>query len=162
MSNQLAPTPPHQDLQVSPEDLAIANCYLTLQDIRAVGEELDVSAEIVAERLAQPALKRYIDHVYLDVGFNNRHRLGSAMDAVIKKRFQELEEAGIGSTKDIADLLMMKHKMTMDQLDRQIALEKIRRESSAPQNQVNVQINEAQPQSNYDRLLAQLMKGTST
>ena len=46
----------------------------------------------------------------------------------------------------------------MDQLDRQIALEKLRSERAQPKNQVNVQVNNASPQSNYEQLLSKLMQ----
>lgn len=81
----------------------------------------------------------------------------SAMDALIKKKFQDMDEAQIGSTKDIIEILALSHKMTMDQLDRQIQLEKLRVEKPAPHNQVNVQINDSGA-SNYDKLLSRLME----
>lgn len=79
-----------------------------------------------------------------------------AMDTLISKKFQELDEAGVGSSKDIADLLALSHKMTMEQLDREIALEKVR--GSNIKSQVNVQIND-QSGSNYGTLLDKLLKG---
>ena len=83
------------------------------------------------------------------------------MDALIQKKFQEMEEAGTGSNKDIVEILALSHKMTMDQLDRQIKLEQLRaeREGGGRQSktQVNVQVNN-NPQSNYEQLLSKLMQ----
>ena len=81
----------------------------------------------------------------------------SAMDALIKKKFQELEEADVGSNKDIAELLQLSHKMTMEQLDRQIELEKVK--NSQIKSQVNVQINEnaSGDGTRYGRLIQQLV-----
>ena len=79
---------------------------------------------------------------------------------IISKKFQEMDEADIGSNKDIADLLLLSHKMTMDILDRQIQLEKIRAEKASPKSQVNVQINN-EGGSNYDKLLSKLMGGNA-
>jgi hypothetical protein len=81
-----------------------------------------------------------------------------AMDALIKQKFQELEEAGAGSQKDIAELLALSHKMSMDLLDKEIQLEKIR-SGTAPQKQVNVQINEGLDGSKYSKLVHQLISG---
>ena len=64
------------------------------------------------------------------------------MDQVIRQKFQELEEAGSGSTKDIADLLALSHKMSMEQLHLQLELEKLKQKDASIKNQVNVQINE--------------------
>ena len=80
-----------------------------------------------------------------------------AMDALIGQKFQELEEAGVGSGKDIADLLALSHKMTIETLDRQIALEKLKSESI--KNQVNVQVNEF-GNGAYGNLMEKLLKGT--
>jgi len=91
------------------------------------------------------------------MGYNNRFKMRSAMDAIIKKKFQELEESEMGSTKDIAELLALSHKMTMEEMSRQIELEKLR--SSNIKNQVNVQINDGG--SRYDNLIRQLINGSA-
>ena len=80
-----------------------------------------------------------------------------------------MEESDQGSQKDILEIMALSHKMTMDHINAQIKLEQIRsgervraREAKAPKTQVNVQVNNDQPQaplSNYDRLLEKLMKG---
>ena len=82
-----------------------------------------------------------------------------AMDALIKQKFQELEEAAAGSQKDIAELLALSHKMRMDLLDKEIQLEKIRSGPAGPQKQVNVQINEGLDGSKYSKLVHQLISG---
>jgi hypothetical protein len=79
------------------------------------------------------------------------------MDALIQRKFQELEEAEIGSSKDIADLLALSHKMSMDILDRQIQLEKLKEANI--KSQVNVQVNEFGNGSKYNTLLEKIMKG---
>jgi hypothetical protein len=81
-----------------------------------------------------------------------------AMDALIKKKFQELDESDTGSSKDIAELLQMSHKMSMDLLDRELQLEKIRA-GVAPGKQVNVQINEGLDGSKYSQLVQRLISG---
>ena len=65
------------------------------------------------------------------------------MDALIRQKFQDMEESSTGSNKDIAELLALSHKMSMELLDREIALEKLRQGQEQIKNQVNVQINEA-------------------
>jgi hypothetical protein len=147
---------PAEYIQISPEALEVANCYLQVQDIRAVADQLDVAVDLVSDILDRREVKAYIDHVFLDSGFNNRYKIRRAMDAIIAKKFQEMEEADTGSNKDILEILALSHKMTMDQMDKQLQLEKIRAERSGPKSQVNVQINN-EGGSNYDRLLSKLM-----
>jgi uncharacterized protein YajQ (UPF0234 family) len=135
-------TTPAEVLTISPEHLEVANCFLQCSDSVKVADLLDVPVDMVIDILKLPHIKRYIDHVFMETGFNNQHTMRRAMDAVINKKFQELEEAGTGSTKDIADLLALSHKMSMEQLHLQLEIEKIRQKDTNIKNQVNVQINE--------------------
>ena len=151
-------TSPAEYVEISPEALEVANCYLQVQDVREVSEQLGVSIGLVTDILGRREVKSYIDHVFQDSGFNNKYKMRRAMDAIIAKKFQEMEEANTGTNKDILEVLALSHKMTMDQLDRQIALEKLRSERAQPKNQVNVQVNNASPQSNYEQLLSKLMQ----
>lgn len=165
----LPPDSPVEGVKLSPEMLEVANCYLQVQDVREVADQLGLEVGLVSHYISKPEVKRYIDQVFLDVGFNNRQTLRRAMDAIIKKKFQEMEESDQGSQKDILEIMALSHKMTMDHINAQIKLEQIRsgervraREAKAPKTQVNVQVNNDQPQtplSNYDRLLEKLMKG---
>ena len=143
---------------ISPESLEVANCYLQLQDARQVADELGLPVETVSDHLGRREVKRYIDQVFFDTGYNNRFLMRRAMDALIKKKFQELDESDTGSTKDIAELLQMSHKMSMDLLDRELQLEKIRA-GNAPGKQVNVQINETLDGSKYSQLVQKLISG---
>lgn len=149
---------PAETLQIAPEALEVANCYLQLQDSRRVADELDLPPTLVTEILARREVKAYIDHVFMDTGFNNKFEMRAAMDALIKKKFQELHESDTGSTKDIAELLQISHKMSMDLLDREIQLEKLRA-GNAPSKQVNVQINEGLDGSKYSSLISRLISG---
>lgn len=112
----------------------------------------------VADYLARREVKQYIDHVFMDTGYNNRFLMRRAMDALIKRKFQELEESDTGSSKDIADLLAQSHKMSMDLLDREIQLAKLQQGGAGPQKQVNVQINEL-GDSKYSQLVQRLVSG---
>jgi len=150
---------PAETIKISPEALEVANAYLQLQDARKVADELDVDPQVVTNYLDRREVKQYIDTVFRDMGYNNRFLMRKAMDALIRQKFQELEESGVGSSKDIAELLQMSHKMSMDLLDREIQLEKARTQVTGPQKQVNVQINEGLEGSKYAQLVQRLMTG---
>ena len=79
------------------------------------------------------------------------------MDTIIKKKLEEMDDAGIGSSKDIKELLELSHKMTMDQLNAMIALKKL--EESSVKTQTNIQINDAGGGSKYGALVERLIKG---
>ena len=148
---------PAETVRISPEALEIANCYLQLQDAKKVAYELDLDQELVVTTLARREVRGYIDQVFFDTGYNNKFLMRRAMDALIQQKFQELEESGVGSSKDIAELLSLSHKMSMDLLDREIQLEKLRN-TGGPQKQVNVQINESDG-SKYGQLIHKLISG---
>jgi hypothetical protein len=154
----LTPTSaPAEVLEISPEALEVANCYLQCQDARAVADNLDLPVEQISNILARREVKAYINQVFFDLGFNNRFKMRSAMDAVLKRKFQEMEEADVGSNKDIAELLALSHKMSMELLDREIQLEKLRAERAGPKSQVNVQINEGGDGTKYGALISRLL-----
>ena len=159
MSN-LPTTTSAEVLDISPEALEIANCYLITQDLQTVATELDLAPEIVSQILNKREVKAYIDNVFFNIGFNNRFHMHAAMDQVIRKKFQELEESDMGSTKDIAELLALKHKMTMDEKAKDLEILKL--QQSSIKNQVNVQINEGLSDgTKYGDLIQRLMNGTS-
>lgn len=156
MSN-LPTTSPAETLKISPEALEIANAYLESQSIDKVSSLLEVPPDEVASILSRREVKAYIDNVFFDVGFNNKFKMRQLMDTLIMKKLEEMDEAEIGSSKDIADLIALSHKITIELLDKQIQLEKLR-QGSGPKTQVNMQVNEFGDGSKYGSLIERLMK----
>lgn len=150
---------PAETIKISPEALEVANAYLQLNDPRKVAQELDLPTEVVTDILKRREVKQYVDSVFMDVGYNNKFLMRKAMDALIKRKFQELEEGDVGSNKDITELLALSHKMSMDLLDREIQLQKLQQQPQGPQKQVNVQINEGLDGSKYSELVKKLITG---
>ena len=144
---------------ISPEGLEIANCYLQFGNIRAVTDYLQVPENKVVDILNKREVKKYIDNVYLDMGYRNRNNIAAVLDEMIASKLQEAQESGVYSNKDLADLLQMAHKMRMDEIKAQAELTKA--ESTHIKNQTNVQINESVPfgQGNYGKLMEKLLNG---
>ena len=153
MTKHLPTAHPAEVLQITPEALMVANSYLQLQNAMKVSEELDIPIETITQILARREVKSYVDHVFFELGFNNRFTLRKAMDAIISKKFEDMDEAGVGSSKDIIEILALSHKMTMETLDKELQLEKLR--GNSIKSQVNVQINESG--SNYGSLIERLI-----
>lgn len=148
---------PAEVLNISPEALEIANCYLQVQDIGKVADDLEIPRDLVTQTLQRREVKAYVDQVFMNLGFNNRFKLRGVMDAIIKKKLQDMDESETGSNKDIIEILTLSHKMSMDELDRQIALEKLRQGNSV-KTQTNIQINDtASGGTNYGNLLSKLL-----
>lgn len=145
---------------ISPEGLEIANCYLQFGNIRAVCDAMLVAEDRVVDILNKRDVKRYIDTVYLDMGYRNKNNIASLLDEMIQSKLDEAKETGVYSSKDLADLLQMAHKMRMDEIKAMAEIEKVQNGNSI-RNQTNVQINEAMPfgQGNYGKLMEKLLNG---
>ena len=143
---------------ISPEGLEVANSYLTFGNIRAVVEQLGVQENKVVELLNKREVKKYIDTVYLDMGYRNKNNIAGLLDEMIESKLEEAKESGVYSNKDLADLLKMAHKMRMDEIKAQAELEKA--QATNVKSQTNVQINEGLPfgQGNYGKLMDKLLK----
>jgi len=144
---------------ISPEGMEVANSYLTLGNIKGVCEHLSVSENKVVDILNRREVKKYIDTVYLDTGYRNKNNIGTLLDEMIQSKLDEAQESGVYSSKDLADLLQMAHKMRMDEIKAQAELEKA--SASNIRNQTNVQINEGVPfgEGNYGKLMGKLLNG---
>ena len=145
---------------ISPEGLEIANSYLQFGNIRGVCEHLQVSENRVVEALNKREVKKYIDTVYLDMGFRNKNNIASALDEMIQSKLEEAQETGMYSNKDLADLLQMAHRMRMDEIKAQADAEKA--STTNIRNQTNVQINDGSlpfGQGNYGKLMDKLLNG---
>jgi hypothetical protein len=151
--------------RISPEGLEVANSYLVTNNLRMTAQDLNLPTEMVADQLRDPLVQKYMTAVYMDTGYRNRFTLGSALDRIIATKMEEMEEAEISSSKDIAELLLMAHKMRMDEL--KLEMEKLKLENAAnPKgvpvgNTINIQDNSLGG-SNYNKLLENLLtkKGT--
>ena len=143
---------------ISPEGLEVANSYLTFGNIRAVVEQLGVAENKVVELLNKREVKKYIDTVYLDMGYRNKNNIASLLDEMIGSKLEEAKESGVYSNKDLADLLQMAHKMRMDEIKAQAELQKA--EATSVKSRTNIQVNEGVPfgQGNYGKLMEKLLK----
>ena len=146
---------------ISPEGLEVANAYLQFGNIRAVCEMLADPENQVVELLNKREVKKYIDTVYLDMGYRNKNNIATVLDEMIQSKLEEAQETGVYSSKDLADLLQMAHKMRMDEIKAQAEL--LKAETTNIRNQTNVQINDAAlpfGQGNYGKLMEKLVNGS--
>lgn len=147
-------TNPEEEFKMSPEMVEIATSYLETADASQTAKALGIPREKVIYYLNKPECKRFVDTVFLEQGYLNRHKLQETLSEIIEMKLEEMRETEMGSNKDIADLLALAHKMRHDELKTQAASEKV----VAPTNQTNVQINGAGFGDNYNSLLEKLVK----
>lgn len=134
-----------------PEGFEIANAFLQYGSAKDVSEQLELPLHEVVKTLQTPDVKRYLDGVYMDLGYRNRDKLASVIDKMIDAKLAEAEESGIYSSKDLLEIITIAHKMRMDEIKAQKAEE-------APTAQTTVQIASF-GESNYGRLMERLFDG---
>jgi hypothetical protein len=139
-------------VKMAPENLEVANAYLSTGNAVVAANTLGVSPDQIYDILERSEVKEYINSVYLDQGYRNRFRLAEVLDEVLEQKLLEARESDQYSTKDIIDIIALAHKMSEDH----------RKTSSATNiKQQNVQINSPFGEGNYGKLMEKLL-GTST
>ena len=148
------PTLPQETVNIAPEHLEVADAYLQLQDIEAVSIKFGIPTSAVSAILDRREVQAYINRLFMDAGYNNRSKMRDLLDTLITQKLEEMSEAGIGSNKDILDIITLSHKFTMEYLNKEIELKKLDMADKPIGNQFNLQINN---DSNYAKLLEQLL-----
>lgn len=147
-----------QLIKIDPENLEVANSYLQEGSLQNVAKAMGISMHEVSSILNKREVKAYIDSIYLDLGYRNRFKLAETLDKMIDQKMEEAEESGVYTSKDLADLLLMAHKMRMDEI--KAMAERIKTETVV--HQTNVQINETPfGQGNYGKLMEKLLQHDS-
>jgi len=141
-------------VKMAPENLEVANAYLSTGNAIAVASELGVTPDKVYEVLEKNEVKEYINSVYLDQGYRNRFRLAELLDEVIEHKIQEARESEVYSSKDLVDIIALAHKITIEHSKEAKATTNIK--------QQNVQINSPFGEGNYGKLMEKLLGGQST
>ncbi len=135
-------------LRIAPENLEVANAYLSTGSAIVAANTLGITPDRVHEILEKSEVKDYVNSVYLDQGYRNRFRLAELLDEIIENKILEAREAGVYSSKDLVDIISLAHKMSQD-------ASKESRTTIKQQN--NVQINSPFGEGNYGKLMEKLL-----
>ena len=145
---------PDSDFNMAPEMVAICTSYLETTDIGETSRALNIPKEKVSYYINKPEAKRFIDTVFLEQGYLNRHKLQDVLSEIIELKLEEMRESELGSNKDILDILAFAHKISTDTRKDILDNEKL----SAPQVQINKQTNINQTfGENYSNLMEKLI-----
>lgn len=140
---------------ISPENLTIAEMYLQKQNPEETALALNLPLEKVTQALETREARRFIDSVYLDRGYRNRHKIGDLMDEIIESKLEEARETEMFTKKDLLDVLQIQHKMRMDEMKAMAELEK--NSNNSIKSQTNIQNNFGPGGANYHELLNKLI-----
>lgn len=139
--------------RIQPEELEVAETYIaTGFRISDTAEVLGFEKDMVSDILNRRPVKQYINQALAEVGYNNHFKITKLLENVIDKKMEELEEAEIGSNKDIADLI----KLAIEWTKVREALIKEEQKISVGK-QTNVQVN-SYDGNNYSALLQKLVE----
>ncbi len=136
--------------KITPEGFDIANAWLMYGNIETTAEQLQVPRHEVVRVLQIPEVKRYLDGVYLDMGYRNKNKLGNLLDKIIESKVAEAEESGMWTSKDLLEIIALQHKMRMDEIKAS--------KEAGPGVAVQVNTNNF-GDSNYGRLMDKLISG---
>lgn len=141
-------------VKMAPENLEVANAYLSTGSAVVAASQMGVQPNEVYEILEKSEVKEYINSVYLDQGYRNRFRLAELLDEIIENKLQEARESEQYSSKDLVDIIALAHKVSEDH----------RKEARTTTNikQQNVQINSPFGEGNYGKLMEKLLGTTPT
>lgn len=103
-------------IALQPEDLDIANAYLTYGSAKETAEQLQIPEYQIVKILERSEVKEYINGIYLDRGYRNKNKIGQVLDQMIDSKLEEALESGIYTSKDLLELLQFAHKIRMDEL----------------------------------------------
>jgi hypothetical protein len=141
-------------VKLAPENLEVANAYLSSGNALTAASHMDISPDKVYEILEKSEVKEYINSVYLDQGYRNRFRLAELLDEVIENKLIEARDSDQYSSKDLVDIIALAHKMSEDHRKTSTASTNIR--------QQNVQINSPFGEGNYGKLMEKLLGQPAT
>lgn len=103
-------------IALQPEDLDIANAYLTYGSAKETAEQLQIPEYQIVKILERSEVKEYINGIYLDRGYRNKNKIGQVLDQMIDSKLEDALESGIYTSKDLLELLQFAHKIRMDEL----------------------------------------------
>lgn len=137
------------NIKIAPENLEVANAYLSTGNALVAANQLGVAPDQVYEILEKSEVKQYMNSVYLDQGYRNRFRLAELLDEVIENKLQEARDSSVYSSKDLVDIIALAHKISQDH-SKETKVTNVR-------NQQNVQINAPFGEGNYGKLMEKLL-----
>lgn len=140
---------PLTEYNVSPELFEVTTEYVKTLSIPETAKALSIPEQAVSEILEKREARSYINSIFLEQGYLHRNKLNDVMTQLIDQKLEEMEETGLGSNKDILEILKFAHQIHMDHA-------KISKED-VPGQQVNIQNNFGGE--NYNRLLDRIVTG---
>lgn len=116
-----------------PEKFDIATAYIANSfDASKTAEAIGLPISEVIDTIKDKEVGKYLNEIYLDLGYRNRQKLGSLLDRVIDSKLEEALETGIYSSKDLLEWMKLAIQLRESDIKAQQTVT----------TQTNVQIND--------------------
>ena len=125
--------------------------------VNLVANALNTTPTVITDILNKREVRGYLDHLFMESGYRNREKFFTVLDNLLDAKIEELEEAQMGSSMDIMDIMKIYHGMKVKELELSIKLQELQSNSKQSASTINnVQINNS---SGYDKLLDRIIAG---
>jgi len=144
--------------KIQPEAMEVIEQYLYHnRDVNLVANALNTTPTVITDILNKREVRGYLDHLFMESGYRNREKFFTVLDNLLDAKIEELEEAQMGSSMDIMDIMKIYHGMKVKELELSIKLQELQSNSKQSASTINnVQINNS---SGYDKLLDRIIAG---
>lgn len=143
--------------KLQPEAMKVVESYLFHnRDVDAVARDLNTTPTVISDLLNKREVRGYLDHLFLESGYRNRDKFFNIMDNILEQKLEELDEADMGSSMDIMDIMKTYHAMKIKELEMSIKLQELNSAKQTAGTINNLQINNS---SGYDKLLERIIAG---
>lgn len=144
--------------KIQPEAMEVIEQYLYHnRDVNLVANALNTTPTVITDILNKKEVRGYLDHLFMESGYRNREKFFTVLDNLLDAKIEELDEAQMGSSMDIMDIMKIYHGMKVKELELSIKLQELQSNSKQSASTINnVQINNS---SGYDKLLDRIIAG---
>ena len=144
--------------RIQPEAMEVVEAYLRNdRDVNRTAEDLNTTPTVISDLINKREVRSYLDHLFMESGYRNREKFFDVLDNILDSKIEELEEAEMGSSMDIMDIMKIYHGMKIKELELSIKLQELQLSKGPSAGTINnVQINNS---SGYDKLLDRIITG---
>ena len=144
--------------KIQPEAMEVIEQYLYHnRDVNLVASALNTTPTVITDILNKREVRGYLDHLFMESGYRNREKFFTVLDNLLDAKIEELDEAQMGSSMDIMDIMKIYHGMKVKELELSNKLQELQSNNKQSASTINnVQINNS---SGYDKLLDRIIAG---
>ena len=124
--------------KIQPEAMEVIEQYLYHnRDVNLVANALNTTPTVITDILNKREVRGYLDHLFMESGYRNREKFFTVLDNLLDAKIEELDEAKMGSSMDIMDIMKIYHGMKVKELELSIKLQELQSNSKQSASTIN-------------------------